>query len=166
MPTIASWKSGPRITRGGNMRDVDRAAVTKYVYKRLADANFRDRLIAAAPDGTRPIAVALREDPLGSLLSHIDNLGGACNVVVPLLNGIVVVAFEISSTPPSSAQKSRSKTGKTPMLTTACTVGVFIERLRLDAMDAGEATYAFRVEGDKPSSEAVTGKAGVVALAG
>lgn len=145
------------------MADVDRAAVTEYVYKRLSDATFRGRLTATAPDGTRPIAVVLRDDPLGPLLTHIEHLGGACNVVVPLLNGIVVIAFEVADTPPERPRRSRSERSKSPMLTTACTVGVFVERLRLDE---GGATYAFELQRDLPSNEAISGKAEVVALAG
>lgn len=148
------------------MLDVDRAAITKYVYKRLADAAFRDRLTATAPDGTRPIAVALREDPLNPLLKHIRRLGGACNVVVPMLNGIVVIAFDVSVTPPGNARKARSKADETPVLTTACTVGVFVERLRFDAGLSGETTYAFRIQQDLAPDEAVSGRAEVVALAG
>ncbi len=114
----------------------------------------------------RPIAVALREDPLEPLLVHIQQLGGACNVVMPLLNGVVVVAFELAGPPSAAARESRSEPGTAAVLTTACTVGVFVERLRMDASVAGEAIYAFKVQRNRPSDEAVSGKAEVVALAG
>lgn len=142
------------------MPDMDRAAITRLVYQRLADPKFQRRLTAIAPDGSRPIIVALLDDQMQALIDKVRAAGGVGNVVVPALNGIVVIATEampLSRRPlkdPAQAQLLRSD----------CTVGVFVERLWLEAGAGGSAAYDFAVSGPDESTE--RGHAQVVALAG
>jgi hypothetical protein len=135
------------------MADVDRATLRRKVYERLVDPEFRGRLTATAPDGTQPITVALREDHVGALLAEVSALGGAANVVVPALGGFVVLAMT----------QSHGATGvrrRTKALTPDCTVGVLVERVKIDD---GNATYRFVVEGPV---EQETGSAELVAIGG
>jgi len=75
-----SPKSGRTTGGGGTMArclTADRAAITRFMYQRLARPSFRRCLTARAPDGTRPVVVALRDDHVDSLLSKI-NANGWC----------------------------------------------------------------------------------------
>ena len=140
------------------MPDMDRAATIRFVYRRLLDPVFRQHLRAAAPDGSHPIVVALRDDLIGTLLGQVLALGGVSNVVIPTLNGVVIVAME--------AKPGEIITGDSapPRLRSDCTVGVFFERLKMDLLGADAAiTYQFAVEG--PDSRVERGSAEVVALA-
>jgi len=139
------------------MASVDRAAITKFVYQRLADPSFRDCLTAKARDGSRPIIVALRDDPVRALLADVAAMGGTANVAIPALNGVVVLAVK----PEPVRHRASGSEPKPEYLTADCTVGVFLERLRLDG---GEATYRFVVRG--PDRKTKHGSAEVVALAG
>lgn len=76
------------------MANVNRSTLTRYVYQRLAEPDFRQRLTATSPDGSHPIIVALRGDPMAGLLQKLHKAGGAGNVVVPVLNGFVVLAIQ------------------------------------------------------------------------
>ena len=143
------------------MPDMDRAAMTRLVYQRLANLEFRERLHATAPDGTRPIIVAMREDLIRTLIDQVRTVGGAGNVVFPALNGIVVVAMEAEF-----GSLSADTRGITPaLLRDDSTVGVIFERLVLDMTSGGpEVTYTFVLEG--PNERTEHGEAKVVALAG
>ncbi len=133
------------------MDDVDRSDVTEFVYRRLADPCFRERLTATASDGTRPIVVALRDDPMSRLIADLDQLGGSGNVVMPMLNGFVVIAMRADDD---------DCAGEVHTLTPDCTVGVFCARLQADG---DHAVYRFAIEGpDRRES----GRAEVVALGG
>ncbi|MDP8930783.1 MAG: hypothetical protein M3O70_20000 [Actinomycetota bacterium] len=129
--------------------------MTRLVYQRLADPVFRRRLTALAPDGTRPIIVALRDDLMRNLVEKLHHAGGAANVVVPALNGFVVVAMLDD---PSNDEPSDSEA---QALSADCTVGVLIERLHID-----EGTARYRLASDSGHPHAQGGRAKVVALAG
>lgn len=137
------------------MHDVDRATLTETVYRHLASRDFRKRLSATAPDGSRPIIVTLRDDLMRGLLEQLDGAGGAANVVVPAFNGFLVVSMITGSLTEYSPDES-----EVDELTADCTVGVFVERL---GIDEGHAWYRFVVK-DHQRSE--TGRAGVVAIGG
>jgi len=96
-----------------------------------------------------------------SLLKWLIVVGGAGNVVVPLLNGIIVVALEGEPTEPAGDAGSD---GDVQHLTASCTVGVFVERLKLDASPGHEIVYRFTVDGHR-KPRPVT-RAELVALAG
>lgn len=137
------------------MRDVDRATLTEAVYRRLADRDFRKRLTATARDGSRPIIVALRDDPMRVLLAKLEGAGGSGNVVVPAFNGFLVVSMTTETLTETAPDES-----EVDELTADCTVGVFMERLTIDE---GHAWYRFVVKGRQRGG---AGRAGVVALGG
>ncbi len=144
------------------MPDMDRAAMTRLVYQRLARPEFRKRLSATAPDGTRPIIVVMRDDPVRTLIDQVRAVGGASNVVLPALNGIMVVAMEAEL----GSVSADARGGITPeLLRDDSTVGVLFERLVLDMASGGpEVNYTFVLEG--PNERTEHGEAKVVALAG
>lgn len=132
------------------MADMDRDSLTEMVYRRLATPGFRQRLTATAPDGSRPVLVATRDELMSSILQRLAAMGGAGNVVVPHLNGLVVLAME--------AEEPAGQVGK-EQLTATCTVGVLVERMAL----TGAGTYWFQFP-DGPALHSA--HAEVVALAG
>lgn len=133
------------------MGETDRTRMTRLVYQRLADARFRRCLTAADPDdGTHPIIVALRDDLMRALTEKIGSAGGSANVVIPVLNGFIVLAMECE--PGESGPDSE-------VLTPNCTVGLFVERLHID--DEGT-TYHLADEDERPRPE--SGRARLVAL--
>jgi hypothetical protein len=134
------------------MADVDRQAVTKRVYRKLAEPSFRKRLTAVLPDGTRPIIVALPSDRVLGLIIDVARSGGAANVAMPMLNGFLVFTIHIE---PDSV----GKTAPSGRLSPECTVGLFVERLRIDG---GTAVYHFAVERSTGSRD--TGSAELVAV--
>lgn len=144
------------------MPDMDRAAMIWLVYQRLARPEFRERLSATAPDGTRPIIVAMRDDPIRTLIDQVKTVGGASNVVFPALNGIMVVAMEAEL----GSVSIDTRGGITPeLLRDDSTVGVIFERLVLDMASGGpEVNYTFVLKG--PNERTEHGEAKVVALAG
>jgi hypothetical protein len=127
-----------------------RQRVTKLVYENLADRSFRDLLTATAPDGSRPVIVALPADPLRDLLHKLEAVGRAGNVVLPKANGFVVIA--ISNDDPDDSDEPAT-------LTPDCTVGVFFARVW---SDGGEGSYRFIVKG--PGTHREGGRAELVAL--
>lgn len=133
------------------MLDMDREALTEMVYRRLSNPSFRKRLTARAPDGSHPLVVATRDELVSSVLDRLQSTGGSGNVVAPMLNGLVVLAIHASSDDDAGDELPAS-------ITTDCTLGVLIERMRLD----GGGLHRFVVEGPSPS----LGQAEVVALAG
>lgn len=141
------------------MPDMDRAELGRLVYRRLTDSGFRTRLKATAPDGTRPIIVTLRTDPVSTLLGHLAAVGGAGNVVVPTLNGVVILAMQATHDidPPGRDVAE-------PLLCDDCTVGVLLERLKLDVTAGQPVLYHFVVAG--PGSRVDRAHAEVVAVAG
>lgn len=136
------------------MPDMERAAMTEFVYRRLADPAFRDRLTAKAPDGSKPIVIALRTDSVRWLLGQVDAAGRSANVVVPFLNGAYVIAMD-------EVPEAETKGEQRHRLTADCTVGVLIERL---SCDGNSGTYTFVVDG--PADGIGAGRAELVALAG
>lgn len=144
------------------MPDMDRAAMTRLVYQRLVNLEFRERLQATAPDGTRPIIVAMREDPIRALIEQVKAAGGSGNVVFPALNGIMVVTMEAEL----GSVSTDTRGDVTPaLLRDDSTVGVLFERLVLDMASMGpEVNYTFVLEG--PNARTERGEAKVVALAG
>lgn len=144
------------------MPDATRADVMRLVYQRLANPTFRRCLTATAPDGTRPIIVALRDDPMYDLAVRVRRAGGAANVVVPAHNGFIVLEMVVDSfDSPMDPGAER--------LAPNCTVGLFIARLHVDATtanyvlaDANDASHAPRQGSD--ASHPRGGRARVVAL--
>ncbi len=59
-----------------------RDELTRRAYLSLTRPGFRKRLRATAPDGTQPIIVALRDDPIRTLIDRVRGAGGVGNVVV------------------------------------------------------------------------------------
>lgn len=143
------------------MRDVltDRAEVTRLVYRRLAEPAFRERLLVQDDEGTHPIIVALRSDTVGSLVSEVAAVGGAANVAIPALNGVVFVAMV--GEPARPARSATKGTARAKHLSASCTVGVFLEQL---GYDGGEGRYRFVIEGPERQRERVSAQA--VAVAG
>lgn len=140
------------------MADMDRAATTRFVYERLARPGFRSRLTATAPDGTRPVIVTMREDPLGVLVDQVRTAGGAGNVVLPTLNGVVVLAV-------TTVEGDGAPDGGLPALRSDCTVGVLLARLGLDGLLPEEGVvHDFTVVG--PDSRTERGRAELIALGG
>lgn len=137
------------------MHNMDRPTVTRLVYQRLADPSFRRSLTAVAPDGSRPIIVALRDDPMRSLLDRLRAADGAANVVVPALNGFIVVAMI------DEPEDDASADANVQVISADCTVGVFVERLHIDE---GTAVYRLPTRDADPSPHG--GRAKVVALGG
>jgi len=66
------------------MGDMDRAAMTRLVYSRLANPLFRDRLVATAPDGSHPIKIAMPEDSMKALVRDIAHGDGGERLRSPL----------------------------------------------------------------------------------
>jgi len=144
---------------------MDRAAMTRLVYQRLADPGFRRLLHATAPDGTRPIIVVMPDDPILGLLHQVRAAGGSGNVVFPALNGVVVLTMEAASDATSTDIEGAEGDVTPSPLRSDSTVGVFLERLRLDVAFSGPAvSYEFIVEGTDERTERAEAK--VVALAG
>lgn len=117
------------------MADVDRAELLKAVYRKLADRQFRECLTAQAADGTHPITVALRDDLVVDLLTQITAAGGGSNVVVPALNGFVVIAM-FTDTPSVQAADPEAM-----QLKHDCTVGLLVARVMFDGVDGADLTY-------------------------
>lgn len=131
------------------MPDVDRAAVTREVFRKLAeDVDFRRRLGASGVDGAA-IIVAFREDRMGWVLDQLLAVGGSGNVVVPHLNGLIVVEFERT--------RRVKDDDSADLLTQECTLGVFIEHMQIE----GRRAYRFADDGVP-----MTGEAEMVAIAG
>lgn len=131
------------------MADDLRQRVTKLVYKNLADRAFRELLTATAPDGFRPVVVALPTDPVRNLLHKLEAAGHAANVVMPKANGFVVIAISDDVADGEQAARIRPE----------CTVGVFLARV---LSDGREGSYRFVVEG--PGAHRERGRAELVAL--
>jgi len=139
------------------MGDMDRAAMTRLVYSRLANPLFRDRLVATAPDGSHPIKIAMPEDSMKALVRDIAHGEGAANVFVPLFNGLMGLVLTTSS---SARMPSRRAA---PRLADDCTVGLFVQRLLTDHRPGAEAPgYAFVLDDEQPRQ----GRAQLVAVAG
>lgn len=141
------------------MPDMDRATATRFVYGRLADPRFRRRLTATAPDGSHPIVVCLPEDRFDTLVQQVSARGGAVNVIVPSLGGIIGIDLRIKQSE-TTALGSRNTGSR---LADDCTVGLFVERLKIDVSGVEKAGYTFVVETDARLDR---GSAKVVALAG
>lgn len=139
------------------MRDVDRDSITRFVYSKLTDADFRGRLRALAPDGSRPLTIALRSDQVRLVLDDVLAKGGASNVVVPALNGIVVAAMQLDGGAPHQVDLRSA-------LVADCTMGVLLARMSFDPGSGGSATYMFMYP--RADAQQGSGQAEVVALAG
>lgn len=69
-----------------------RSDATRTVYKLLKRASFRECLMAKGDDNGHPLVIALPDDPMSSVLSHVKNAGGVANVVVPRDTYVMVLA--------------------------------------------------------------------------
>lgn len=138
------------------MRDMDRAAINRMVVQKLVDPEFRRRLTATAPDGTRPIIVGLRTDMMSEIIVSTVRLGGAANIAVPWLNGILIYTL--------TAERGHkvSKAGRSGHIGD-CSLGVFLERLRCDGNDDQTSVYAFTFDGPEQPNQA---RAELVAVVG
>jgi len=96
--------------------------------------------------------------PQSALVDQVRAVGGAGNVVLPTLNGIVVLAVTTidDEFPPGDIEA--------PTLRSDATVGVLFERLTLDGLAGGAAIHDFTVT--RPDSRTERGQAEVVALGG
>jgi len=137
------------------MGDMDRTTLCRFVYRRLADPLFRERLTAAADDGSRPLIFCLPDDSLRLLVERVKGYGGAANVFVATAPGVLGIDFRASD--------EKAVPTRAPRLNEACTVGLFVERLRIDASGTGRSVYKFAVASDDSVD---SGTAKVVALAG
>lgn len=135
------------------MPDMDRAEVTRFVYDKLADPQFRDRLTAVGPDGDHPIVIAMRDDLMSQVIRDVDAVGRSANVIVPILNGLM--AFTMTGWADADGAGADAKNPHD--VTALCTVGVFIARIAED----GPASYRFH--GD---DHVEAGTAELVAVAG
>lgn len=131
------------------MDDVQRQELNRLVMRSLQDRAFRERLTARDSKGLHPILIVGLDDSLRSMLAKVQDAGESANVVVPYLNGVMVVAVDIMV---GSADPMIG------LLTPDCTVGVLLERLRQDADDEGAAVFGVP---DSPTSA----RAELVALA-
>jgi hypothetical protein len=59
------------------MHDMNREIATKVVYDRLRDPSFRSHLTGVAPDGSKPIAVAMLDDRFVDFGAQTVSNGGA-----------------------------------------------------------------------------------------
>lgn len=117
------------------MADLRRDDLTRQVYARMVNADFRALLTAVAPDGSRPVVVALPSDLVRDVLPRVESLGGAANLVVPVRNGFMVVG--IRSHPDITTRDESA------LLVDDCTVGLLLSRVMED-MDRGyELAYEF-----------------------
>lgn len=116
---------------------VERALVTRSVYENLADRQFRECLTATAADGSHPIMVVLADDPMRDLLDKLTAVGGIGNVVMPRVNGFLVVSMAADATDDATDDAVEN-------LTPDCTVGVFFARVFSDC----GGSYRFVVEDD------------------
>jgi len=136
---------------------MDRDEITRFVYQRLLDRGFRDHLTAVGDDGGHPVIVALREDPMSRVIDHVEAAGGAGNVVVPFRNGLMVFCFtnarEVSDDEPLTDDHCQD------VLTSDCTVGVFVARLHIESASV----YRFTRGAGQPEG---MGRAELVAVAG
>lgn len=126
------------------MGDDQREAVRRFVYKHLPDRDFQQAFTAVNSDGERPILIAIREDLISSVLAEALAAGGAANVAVPLLKGVVVLAM--TSMQVSALRDALSDPFDSPREIDAdCTVGVFLQRMIDDAPGGEAMEYSFRV---------------------
>jgi hypothetical protein len=132
-----------------------RQHLTKVVYRNLADRGFRDLLTATAPEGSRPLIVALAGDSMHEVMGKLHAAGNAGNVVVPKANGFLVIAM----TADGADQPVQREDEKPAELTSGCTMGVFAARL---LGDGGEGYYRFRTPRSESGRE--SGQAKLVAL--
>jgi hypothetical protein len=141
------------------MVEMTRDEVARIILQRLAEPAFRKRLSATTADGSHPIVVSYISEQVKDMLAQVDGAGGAANVAIPCVNGIMVLAVTSPEGLPSA------DTLGSGTLNPHCTVGVLLQRLK---WDGGNAIY-FMVE---PSGEAngdmrpSSGRAELVALAG
>jgi hypothetical protein len=143
------------------VREVTRASLTRMVYRQLTDPQFRDRLTAVTPDGDCPIVVALLDDSVEQLMTRIAASGGAANVVLPKLNGFIVIAIDVAL----SAQPLDEVTASARDLVRGdCTVGVFLERIKIDVDEAGGETAAYQVVVNRGGRQVGRGHAELVAI--
>lgn len=119
------------------MRDSERQELSRFVYQHLRERDFRDRLVASAPDGTKPIITVLPSDRTHDLLKNLAALGGAANVVLGVANGVLIFVME---------QTGEAAQDDVHVLTADCTVGVLLARVMVDG-DKGQ--YRFASPGDE-----------------
>jgi len=131
------------------MSDLNRANVTRFVYEQLRNRSFRSKLKVTSSEGATPIVVALPSDPTSTLLSELDAVGGAANVVLPVGDGVLIFGMH---------QADGDDTEDIPTLTERCTVGVFLARV---VSDGGRGRYKFRGLG----SDHESGRAELLGLA-
>jgi hypothetical protein len=135
------------------MHDAARDRATALIFQRLADPEFRYLLTAAAPDGSHPLFIALASDPVETMLEYLDSVGGAGNIVIPYLNGVVVLAVTPADPGDLGVTEPEPLTGD-------CTVGLFAQRVQVDG-DNGVYRFMFDHAGH---TDAATAE--LVAIAG
>jgi hypothetical protein len=107
--------------------------------------------------------VALRDDPVSRLLDQIRATGWTGNVAIPVLNGFVILAVKLDAVMETEAEGQNCR--DRVKLRTDCTVGVFLERLKVDlGARPGAVCYGFELEG--PGRYFERGRAELVGLGG
>lgn len=142
------------------MHDMDRAATLRFLYQRLNDSRVRECLKAVAPDGSHPIAVALRDDPVSTLFDHTRASGWSCNIVVPMLKGVWILAMDTCD---AASWKAATPDSTVAKIRTDCTIGVFLERLSADHGVDQNTAYVFELQ--RPGHHVERGRAELVGVA-
>ncbi|CAI7976216.1 hypothetical protein FRAHR75_230005 [Frankia sp. Hr75.2] len=81
-----------------------RVAVARKIFQATSNPKFGVSLPIQAPDGERPVVVALREDSVGYVFDRVDDYGGSANVVVDL--GLSIAIITVTPDPPGTASKA------------------------------------------------------------
>ena len=120
------------------MHDMNREIATKVVYDRLRDPSFRHHLTGVAPDGSKPIAVAMLEDRFVDLAAQTVSNGGVTNVLI-FMDDNKILGVTLSTVQSSGAPDQECEA------LSDCTVGVFIARL---LQDRGSSKYSVRLSSE------------------
>jgi hypothetical protein len=117
------------------MYDMNREIATKVVYDRLRDPSFRSHLTGVAPDGSKPIAVAMLDDRFVDLAAQTVSNGGVTNVLIFMddnkILGVTLSTIESSGVPDDGCEALSD-----------CTVGLFVARM---LQDRGTSKYSVRL---------------------
>jgi len=134
------------------VNDVDRSALTADVAKKLVEPGFAKLLSAVAPDGTTPVIPALRSDVLEDILKDVQAAGGAGNIVVPVMNGYLVIALKFVNSRKAADHDAATLAAK-------MTIGVLIARIMEDGGKGATLTYRIAIEGRKEARADLAGLA-------
>jgi len=117
------------------MADDRHKDIAREALGRLAERSFRNKLTAIAPDLSRPVIPALRDDPFYRVVEQVNRSGGAGNVVVPFASGLVILALHVTHV-------SRDEANDHPLLSADVTVGLVLTRFLQDVDEGASMVYA------------------------